>query len=86
MEKYKATIHNERIEWESEIPADVKNGDRVEVEITLAQKPLTQSVADRRRALAALKAIADRGGIRSIPDPVAWQREVRKERPLPGRD
>ncbi|CAN5773019.1 hypothetical protein BH20VER1_BH20VER1_12440 [soil metagenome] len=26
------------------------------------------------------------GGIRSIPDPVAWQREQRQDRPLPGRE
>lgn len=86
MEKYKATIHNESIEWEGEIPTDVKNGNRVKVEITLTQKPVTQSKANGRRAVAALKAIADRGGIKSIPDPVAWQREIRKDRPLPGRD
>lgn len=44
---------------------------------------------DRRRreqALAALDRIAARGGITGIPDPVAWQREQRNDRPLPGRE
>ena len=36
-------------------------------------------------AVAALERIARRGGIPSIPDPVAWQREIREDRPLPGR-
>jgi hypothetical protein len=36
--------------------------------------------------LEALKELRKLGGLRHvIPDPVAWQREQRKERPLPGR-
>jgi len=34
----------------------------------------------------ALEKIAARGGIRSIPDAAAWQREIRNDRPLPDRD
>lgn len=33
-----------------------------------------------------LRIIAKGGSGQSIPDPVAWQREVRADRPLPGRD
>ena len=40
----------------------------------------------RRKALAALQRIAARGGISGIPDPVAWQRDRRLDRPLPGRE
>ncbi len=40
-----------------------------------------------RTPLDALKALRERGGLSHlIPDPVAWQREIRKDRPLPGRD
>jgi hypothetical protein len=35
---------------------------------------------------AALEAIAKNGGAKSIPDPVAWQREIRKDKPQPGRE
>jgi len=35
--------------------------------------------------LAALNRIAARGGIQGIQDPMAWQREQRADRPLPGR-
>ena len=40
----------------------------------------------RQLALAALNRIASRGGIAGIEDPVAWQREQRADRPLPGRE
>lgn len=30
--------------------------------------------------------LARAGGVKSIPDPSDWQREIRKDRPLPGRD
>ena len=36
-------------------------------------------------ALALLQEIADSGGL-GIADPQEWQREVRRERPLPGRE
>jgi hypothetical protein len=51
--------------------------------------PADDETEDRRRreqALAALDRIAARGGITGIPDPVAWQREQRNDRPLPGRE
>jgi len=84
-DKYKATINGDKITWDDDVPATLKNGNSVDVIITLRDKPLSQSKANRRRAVAALQAIADRGGIESIPDPVKWQREIRKDRPLPGR-
>jgi hypothetical protein len=34
----------------------------------------------------ALKAIARRGGVAAIADPIEWQREIRRERALLGRD
>lgn len=40
----------------------------------------------RARGRAALDRIAARGGIAGISDPVAWQREQRTDRPLPGRE
>jgi len=43
--------------------------------------------ANHGTPLEALKELRKLGGLRHvIPDPVAWQREQRKERPLPGRD
>ena len=61
------------------VSADLPAG-RIEVTVALA-KP----VSNNRDAVKFLEEIAARGGI-DIPDPVAWQREVREDRPLPGRD
>jgi len=41
------------------------------------------SEAERQYHLAV---IARGGSGKSIPDPSAWQREIRQDRPLPGRD
>jgi len=38
-----------------------------------------------KRAVEILQRIADRGGIKAIPDPDQWLREIREDRPLPGR-
>jgi hypothetical protein len=45
----------------------------------------TPEMLERRKAaLAGLRAM---GGLHEvIPDPAAWQRDIRKDRPLPGRD
>jgi hypothetical protein len=43
-----------------------------------------EMLGQRREALAALRAM---GGLKDvIPDPAAWQREQREDRPLPGRE
>ncbi len=33
-----------------------------------------------------MEEFAEQGGLKSIPDPIKWQDEVRKDRPLPGRE
>jgi len=68
------------------LPPDAPRG-KVKVTATVEAVSADTDWPERReRALAALERIAARGGIRSIPDPVAWQREQRKDRPLPGRE
>lgn len=85
LEIYKASIQGDTVTWNDDVPVAIKNGESVDVVITLRDEPISRSKADTRRAVDALQAIADRGGIKSIPDPVKWQREIRKDRPLPGR-
>ena len=40
----------------------------------------------RRRVAAALDALRQSGVFAGVSDPVAWQREIRQDRPLPGRE
>jgi hypothetical protein len=40
----------------------------------------------KEEAVAALRKLRELGTFKDIIDPVAWQREIRKDRALPGRD
>jgi hypothetical protein len=74
------------------LPADLRHG---KIEVTATLKPVNatsctvrrarpEEVAPRKAALTELRAL---GGLRDlIPDPLSWQREMRQDRPLPGRD
>ena len=40
----------------------------------------------QKDALAALRKLRELGTFKQITDPMAWQREIRRDRPQPGRD
>lgn len=71
------------------VPAELRHG-KIEVTATLraangaAPRATPEMMQQRREALQALREL---GGLRdAIPDPAAWQREGRRDRPLPDRD
>jgi hypothetical protein len=83
---YQAILVGDRVQWLGDAP-ETKGGVRVRITV---ESPLV-IVADeerRRRAIReTLESLAARGTYAAeIEDPVAWQREIRKDRPLPGRD
>lgn len=74
------------------VPADLRHG---KIEVTAILRPAGGAVSPKPRATAemlrrrkeALDGLRALGGLRdTIPDPVVWQRELRQDRPLPGRD
>jgi len=71
------------------VPQNLRRG-KVKVVATLetdSEAAMPGEKAKPGTPLEALKELRKLGGLRHvIPDPVAWQREERKERPLPGRD
>jgi hypothetical protein len=70
------------------VPQNLRHG-KVKVVATLETEAEMAAPAKPKPAtpLEALKELRKLGGLRHvIPDPVAWQREQRKERPLPGRN
>ena len=69
-----------RLHLEIDLPPELPAG---EAEVTLVVTPLRQP--NKARAIEWLRELSNSGGVRSISDPAAWQREVRRERPLPGR-
>jgi hypothetical protein len=84
-EKYRATIHGNTVEWADEEPVGLNERNRLVVDITVVGKSSSSQEPNGKMAVAILRKIAERGGVKSIPDPVKWQREIRKDRRLPGR-
>ena len=67
------------------VPQNLRHG-KVKVVATLESEPEITDRPTRDAALAALRQLQARGTFKKITDPVAWQREIRKDRPLPGRN
>ena len=84
---YEAILTGDRIQWIGEAP---KLGASTRVYVTVlatdeSELP-SRPQSDGRAAAAALEELAKLNAFESIKDPVEWQREIRKDRPLPGRD
>lgn len=78
---YKAILRDDHVEW---IDSPPDRSRATPVHITLLEEGT--SVPDRGKAMAeALEKLAQSGAFSDIEDPVAWQREIRKDRPLSGR-
>lgn len=84
MRSYPAVLRGDRLEWTDRAPEATGPLDVV-VTVPDLRNALTPEER-RRRAAAALAEIAARGGISGIGDAVEWQREIRRDRPLPGRE
>ena len=86
---YRAVLKGSRLEWRGESPPEISAGRDVPVEVTVLRDDRFSSSrapdAGERMA-AALEKLATSAAVAGIEDPVAWQREVRQDRPLPGRD
>ena len=67
------------------VPQNLRCG-KVKVIATLESESATTGRPTQETALAALRQLREMGTFKKITDPVAWQREIRKDRPLPGRD
>jgi len=76
---YRAILQGSQLIWLDPPPNLPTNA---EVSITVTQ-PRTQSRGDAMAA--ALEKLAQRNPFRGI-DPVAWQREIRQDKPLRGRE
>lgn len=82
---YRAIIRGDRIEWEDQSPA--RSEKPLAVEVTVLEPVDSPTSESRKAAAEALERLAKRGtAFAEIEDPVAWQREIRNDRPLPGRE
>jgi hypothetical protein len=84
MRTYTALLHGDRLEWLGEAPeSQTDTPQRVQVTIV---EPGAEGHARGPAMAAILEKLAARGTFAAIPDPVTWQREIRQDRALPGRE
>ena len=84
MQTYRAILKGNRIEWTDPEPTDLNPEQPVQVTI-LDTLDSTDAIARGQRMAKALERLAASNALSEITDPVEWQREIRKDRPLPDR-
>lgn len=81
---YKALLRGNRIEW---IDRPTVSERAIPVYVTLLEEEAPVPAAARGLEMAqALETLAAEGGLSAISDPIAWQREQRRDRALPERE
>ncbi len=86
---YRAVLKGSQLEWRGESPPEISETRPVPVEVTVLrdERLSPESAPDAgERMAAALEKLADSNAVTEIEDPVEWQRNIRRDRPLPGRD
>lgn len=83
---YEAILHADRLEWSGEAPEHVHRERPVAVRVTILDEATPESGDQGQRMAAALERLAASQVPSNLPDPATWERETRRERPLPGRD
>lgn len=83
---YKAVLRGDRLEWSGDAPDDIHPDQTVAVRVTVLDEDPATLAADGELMTAALEQLAASRSLSDLTDPVAWERETRRERPLPGRD
>ena len=79
---YEGTLKGNRIDWSGEAPTPEQP---LRVHITILDEEDADGSRGSRMA-GALSRLADSGAFADIDDPSEWQRRVRRERSLPGRE
>ena len=84
---YKASLRGNRIDWQEDAPPG--SADDVSVLVTVLPNPDAAPhphVPSGRKLADILRRLARDNSCPSIPDPVAWQKEIRQDCVLPGRE
>ena len=82
---YNALLRGNSLEWIGEAPEGSENYSMT-VEVTVLEESYPAEARPRGDEMAAiLEKLAESGAVSEITDPVAWQRDLRQDRPLPGR-
>jgi hypothetical protein len=79
---YRGILKGNQVEWTDEAP---NFAHPVPVDVTLVDASADATTSGKEMARL-LEEISKRDPFAAIVDPVEWQREMRKDRPLPGRE
>jgi hypothetical protein len=83
---YRAILTGTQIEWVGEPPLEIGKNKPVDIEVKVLSDSIPTKTSLRGRRMAeVLEKLSKRLVVQDIEDPVAWQRESRKDRILPGR-
>jgi hypothetical protein len=84
MRTYTALLHGDRLEWLGEAPESQTDAP-LRVQVTIVE-PVAKGHVRGPAMAALLEKLAARGTFAAIPDPVTWQRDIRQDRALLGRE
>jgi hypothetical protein len=80
---YEGILEGDRIRWAGDdVPATNRP---LRVHVTVLGEETEREKRGQKMA-DALSKLAESGAFSEVEDPSAWQREIRRDRPLPGRD
>ncbi len=86
---YRAVLWGDRLEWQGETPPEIVRELAIPVDVTILDNERfsgSRAANAGERMAAALESLASSQAVADIEDPIAWQREARRDRRLPGRD
>jgi len=80
---YKAIVRGDRIEWEDDVPEQIRAQQALTVLVTVVDQPSAADDTRGPRMAEVLQRLAASGGVTSITDPSQWQREQRQDHEPP---
>jgi antitoxin component of MazEF toxin-antitoxin module len=86
MSKYTATVIKTGNSYALRVPKKYVEDAQLELgQKTTIQLPVLEAEQNRKQIQKLLTQLQEINAYAEIKDPVAWQRDIRKDRPLPGR-
>lgn len=83
---FPATLTNGVIAWGANGAPPLPANEAIQVNVVLPKPPPVRSETDKKRLRELLEELSRMNPFRDIDDPVEYIRELRKDRPLPGRE
>jgi len=83
---YRAVLVGDRLVWREPPPPLIDDGAGVSVYVTFVEEAPAELEERRDHVRQLLEGLAASGVFSEIEDPVAWQREIRRDRALPWDD